>query len=106
LLLLVAALAECLEQPQAAPQSKTSLARDARATRSNSLQDSVSLLAADLNFSDAVQLDLFTTGDFLSQRLEVAFDRFTDEFLGERSFLTSYQGYPIGVFHRDFSFLF
>jgi hypothetical protein len=104
LLLLVAALAERLEQPQATPQSKTGLAWDACATRSNRLQSTVSFLAADLDFSDTVQLDLFTLRDFLSQHLEVTFDRFTDEFLGERSFLTSDQGYPIGVFHRDFSF--
>jgi hypothetical protein len=104
LLLLVAALAECLKQPQAASQSETGFAWGARATRSDSLQGAVSLLAADLDFPDTVQLDLFATCDFLSQRLEVTFDRVTDQLLGERSFLASYQGYPIGVFQRDFSF--
>jgi len=100
----VALLAECLKQPQTTSQSKTGFSWDARATWSNRLQGSVSLLAADLDFSDTVQLDLFTLRDFLSQHLEVTFDRFTDEFLGKRSFLASDQGYPIGVFHRDFSF--
>jgi hypothetical protein len=101
----VAALAKCLKQPQATPQSPARLAWDARTTWSNCLQGSVSLLAADLDFSDTIQLDLLTLRDFLSQHLEVTFDRFTDEFLGERSFLTSYQGYSVGVFHRDFSSL-
>ncbi len=93
LLLLVAALAERLKQPQAASQSKTGLAWDARATRPNRLQGAVSFFAADLDFSDSIQLDLLTLRDFLSQHLEVTLDRFTDKFLGERSFLASYQGY-------------
>jgi hypothetical protein len=104
LLLLVAVLSERLEQPQAASQSKSGLAWDACATWPDGVQGTVSSLSADLDFPDTVQLNLLTLRDFLSQRLEVAFDRFTDKFLGERSFLACYQGYPIGVFHRDFSF--
>lgn len=104
LMLLVAALAEHLEQPDASPQPPTRWAWDARATWPNRLQDAVSFLADHLDFPDAVQLDLLAARDFLGQRFEVTLDRFTDKLLGERPFLASDQGHSIGVFHRDFSF--
>ena len=104
LMLLVAALAEHLEQPDASPQPPTRWAWDARATWPNRLQDAVSFFAGDLDTTDSIQLDLLTLRDFLSQHLEVTFDCLTDEFLSECAFLSSHQGHSIGVFHRDFSF--
>jgi hypothetical protein len=89
LLLLVAVLAEGFKQPDAGSQSKTGFTRNACAAWPDSLQGAVPFFADDLDFPDTEQLDLFTARDFLGQRFEVTLDRFTDEFLGERSLLAS-----------------
>jgi hypothetical protein len=60
----------------------------------------MSFFAENLDFPNAIQLDLLTARDFLGQSFEVPFHRFPDEFLSKRLLLTGNECYSIGVFHR------
>lgn len=67
------------------------MARNPCAAWTDGVQDTMSLLANDLDAANAEQLHLLATCDLLSQCFEVAFNGFADEFLGECAFLAVQQ---------------